>query len=78
MPKPVCEEGGITVLRNQTVHTDREITANMPDIINKNEKEKTCKLVDVAIPANRNVVQKEEEKKLKYKRLCIEKQQCGT
>jgi len=26
----------------------------------------------VAIPADRNVVQKEAEKKLKYKRLCIE------
>ena len=27
---------------------------------------------DVAIPADRNVVQKEAEKKLKYKGLCIE------
>jgi hypothetical protein len=27
------------VLRNQ-VHTDREVTANRPDIINKNKKEK--------------------------------------
>jgi hypothetical protein len=27
-------------------------------------------LIDVAIPADRNVVQKEEEKKLKYKSLC--------
>jgi hypothetical protein len=29
----------------------------------------------VAIPADRNVLQKEAEKKLKYKRLCIEIQQ---
>ena len=28
--------------------------------------------MDVAIPADRNVVQKEDEKKLKYKSLCIE------
>ena len=28
--------------------------------------------MDVAIPADRNVVQKEGEKKLKYKSLCIE------
>jgi hypothetical protein len=34
--------------------------------------EKTCTLIDVAIPADRNVVQKEAEKKLKYKSLCIE------
>ena len=24
MPKPVCEEGDVTVLWNQAVHTDRE------------------------------------------------------
>jgi len=72
MPKPVCEEGDVTVLWNQVVHTDREVTANRPDIIIKNKKEKTCTLIEVAIPADRNVVQKEVEKKLKYKSLCIE------
>ena len=49
-----------------------KLTANRPDIIIKNKKEKTCTLIDVAIPADRNVVQKEVEKKLKYKSLCIE------
>ena len=71
MPKPVCEEGDVTVLWNQAVHTDREVTANRPDIIIKNKKEKTCTLTDGAIPADRNV-QKEAERKLKYKSLCIE------
>jgi hypothetical protein len=47
-------------------------TANRPDIIIKTEKEKTCTLIDVAVPADRNVVQNEAEKKLKYKSLCIE------
>ena len=60
------------MLWNQAVHTDREVTANRPDIIIKNKKEKTCKLIDVAIPADRNVVQKEAEKKPKYKSLGIE------
>ena len=32
----------VTVLWNQTVHTDREVTANRPDIIIKNKKEKTA------------------------------------
>jgi hypothetical protein len=36
-----------------------------------NKKEKTCTPIDVAIPADRNVVQKEAEKKLKYKCLSI-------
>jgi hypothetical protein len=60
------------VLWNHAVHTDREVTANRPDIIIKNKKEKTCALIDVAIPADRNVVQKEAEKKLKYKSLGTE------
>jgi hypothetical protein len=68
----VYEEGDVTVLWNQAVHTDREVTANRTDIKKKNKKEKTCKLIYVAIPAVRNVVQKVAEKKLKYKSLCIE------
>ena len=38
--KPVCEDGDVTVLWNQAVHTGREVTANRPDIIIKNKKEK--------------------------------------
>jgi hypothetical protein len=60
------------VLCNQAVHPDREVATNRPDIITKNKKEKTFTLLDVAIPADINVVQKEAEKKLKYKSLSIE------
>ena len=60
------------MLWNQAVHTDREVTANRPDIIIKNKKEKTCTLVELALPTDRNVVQRETENKLKYKSLCIE------
>jgi hypothetical protein len=49
---------------NDNNNTDREVTANRPDIIIKTKKEKTCILINVAIPAERNVVQKEAEKKL--------------
>jgi len=53
--------------------THRKFTANRPDIIIKTKKnQKTCTLIDVAIPADRNVVQKEAEKNLQYKSLCIE------
>jgi len=43
-------------------YTQTEVTTNRPDIIIKNEKEKTCTLIDVAVPADRNIVQKEAEK----------------
>jgi len=61
-----------SVVESSIKHRDREVTANRPDIIIENKKEKTCTLIDVAIPADRNVVQKEAETKLKYKSLCIE------
>ena len=60
------------MLWNQAVDLDTEVTANRTDIIIKNKEEKTCTLIDLAIPTDRNVVQKEAEKKLKYKSLCIE------
>jgi hypothetical protein len=48
------------------------VVVTRPDIIIKNKNEKTCTLIDVAIPADRNVMQNEAEKKLKYKSLGIE------
>jgi hypothetical protein len=65
MPKPVYEEVDVTVLWNHAVHTDREVTANRPDIIIKNKKGKTCTLMDVAMPADRNVAQKGSGKEVK-------------
>jgi len=38
--KPVYEQEGVTVLWNQAVHTDREVTANRPDVIIKNKKKR--------------------------------------
>jgi aspartate 1-decarboxylase len=38
MPKPVYEEGDVTVLWNQAVHKDRKVTENKPDIIITNKK----------------------------------------
>jgi hypothetical protein len=35
-------------------------------VLNNNNTQKTCTLIDVAISADRNVVQKEAETKLKY------------
>ena len=64
MHKPVYKHEDVTVLWNQEVHREREreVTANRPGVVIKNKKEKTCILIDVAIRAERNVIQKEEEK----------------
>jgi hypothetical protein len=69
---PVCEHEDVTVLWNEEIHTDGEVTANSPDIMIKNRKEKMCILIDVAIPADRNIIEMEAENTLKYQSLCIE------
>ena len=49
-------------MRKLKQYTQTEKLKHRPDIIIKNKKVKTCTLIDVAIPADRNVVQKEAEK----------------
>jgi hypothetical protein len=44
------------------VLTDGKVTASGPDIIIKNNKEEICIQIDVEIPADGNVRQKETEK----------------
>jgi hypothetical protein len=64
-PKPVCEHEDATVLWNQAVHTDREVTANRIGIIIKIKKEETCILIDVAIFTDRLCYEKRSRKEAK-------------
>jgi len=66
----VWEYEDVRVVWNQSVNTNREVTENRPHKITK-KREKMCTLKDVAVPADRNVMQKGAEKKRKYKSLCI-------
>jgi hypothetical protein len=59
-------------LWNQQVQTDRTIPNNKPDIIIRDNEKGTYMLIDVAVSGERNVIEKEAEKILKYKDLTIE------
>ena len=74
VPKSVARSQGgkVIILWNQQVQTDRTIPSNKPDIIIRDNEKRTCMLIDVAIPGDRNVIKKEDEKILKYKDLTIE------
>jgi hypothetical protein len=74
VPKSVetSRGGKVTILWNQQVQTDRNIPNNKPDIVICDNEKGTCMLIDVAIPGDRNAIQKEAEKILKYKDLTIE------
>ena len=68
----------ITILYDMPIHTDREISANRPDIVIKNNRDKKCALIDVAIPSNKNTSKKISKKLSKYKDLEIEiSRACG-
>jgi len=69
----VTNQGGkVTILGNQHVQSDRTIPINKPDIIIRDNEKRTCMLIDVAIPGDRNVIKREAEKILKYKDFTIE------
>jgi hypothetical protein len=74
VPKSIetSQGGKVTILWNQQVQTDRTIPNNKPDIIIRDNEKRTCMLIDVAIPGDRNVIKKEAENILKYKDLTIE------
>jgi hypothetical protein len=61
VPKSVeTSRGGmVTILWNQQVQTNRTIPNNKPDIVIRDNEKGTCILIDVAIPGDRNVFQKE-------------------
>jgi len=74
VPKSVetSHEGKVTILWNQQVRTDRTISNNKPDIIIRDNKQRTCMFTDFAIPGDRNVIKKEAGKILKYKDFIIQ------
>ena len=71
-PERVIENEIATILWDMQVHNDRTMNANKPDIIIKDKREKTCMLIDMAVPSDRNTSVKVAEKLSKYKDLEIE------
>jgi hypothetical protein len=75
----MCNQSALSLSLTNTrmhtrTHTHTHVTANRPHITIKNKIEKNRLPRDVATSADRNVVQKVAEKKLKYRGFCT----CGT
>ena len=66
----VTENEEVTILWD--MHTDRELSANKPDIVIKDHANRCCKLIYVLVPSDRNTSTKVIEKLTKYKDLEIE------
>jgi len=66
------KDNNLTIMWDMPVNTDRNVTANRPDIIVKDSVNSSCKLIDMIVPSDRNIALKEIEKKSKYKSLELE------
>ena len=71
-PATLTENQAATILWDMPIQTDKEIKANRPDIVVKDKLERTCLLIDMSIPTERNTSLKAVEKLSKYKDLEIE------
>ena len=65
-PAPVLENNIHKLQWDFDIHTDHLISARRPDLIIINKKERTCKIVDFAVPADHRIKLKECKKRNKY------------
>ena len=65
-PAPVLENDSHKLLWDFNIQTDHLIPARRPDLIIINKTNRTCKIVDFAVPADHRIKLKECEKKDKY------------
>ena len=71
-PQPVTENENAKLLWDYSIRTDRVIPVHRPDLTILNKTNNKVSLIDVAVPWNSRVEQKEQEKRDKYKDLRIE------
>ena len=68
-PEGVTENESIKVLWDFNINTDYEIEHRRPDIVVVLKPEKECLIIDIAVPGDTRIKQKEQEKIEKYQDL---------
>ena len=62
VPDSVLENDNYKLMWDCNIQTDHDIKARRPDLVVVNKREQTCQFIDVAIPVDTAVREKEEEK----------------
>ena len=75
-PQESVSKDGKVLLWDMKIITDTRVPANRPDIIVHDKEKKSCLIIDVAVPVDKNSVKKIAEKITKYRDLEIEIQKC--
>ena len=76
VPKTSTEVSNHSIMWDMQILTDARLSHNRPDIVVHNREKKTCLMIDVAVPQDRNVIKTTAEKIRRYRDLEIEVQQC--
>ena len=66
------ENDNIKILWDFNIHTDRVIEARRPDIVVVDKRNSEAVIIDIAVPGDLRVKDKEMEKILKYQNLALE------
>ena len=65
-PKSVLENEDYKILWDFSIQTDNVIEARRPDLVVVDKKEKSCKIIDFAIPGDSKIEEKKKDKIEKY------------
>ena len=71
-PEKVVENDQAKIIWDFQIQTDTMVGANQPDIVLINKPERKALIIDIAVPADTNLRDKELEKITKYQPLCEE------
>ena len=74
MPESVLENEDYKILWDFSIQTDHVIEVQRPDLVAVDKKERTCKIIDFAVPGD-NRIEEEKDKIEKYQELGRELQQ---
>ena len=66
VPEGVAENEEVKIFWVVMIQCDREIKARKPDIVVVNKNERSCAIIDIAIPRDIRISQKEKEKTERY------------
>lgn len=72
IPESILENQHHKLYWNRTMHTDKTVSHNRPDVTLFCKQDKITYLIDIAVPGDTNVTQKEQEKITKYIPLAVE------
>ena len=68
-PESVLENEDYKILWDFSIQTDHVIEARRPDLVVVDKKERSCKIIDFAVPGDSRIEEKEKDKIERYQEL---------